>query len=127
MMRSPHGEFPQYHTSADNLEFVRPEALEDSFTKLRGVIDVLEQNRVYLNLQPKGEPQLGRRGLYGMVGGENKKDWEMAMLWVLNLSDGNSNLLDIAERSGLPFSVIHSAADALVRCDLLKEIAIEHS
>ena len=127
MMRSPHGEFPQYHTSADNLEFVRPEALEDSFTKLRDVIDVLEQNRVYLNLQPKGEPQLGRRGLYGMVGGENKKDWEMAMLWVLNLSDGNSNLLDIAERSGLPFSVIHSAADALVRCDLLKEIAIEHS
>ena len=127
MMRSPHGEFPQYHTSADNLEFVRPEALEDSFTKLRGVIDVLEQNRVYLNLQPKGEPQLGRRGLYGMVGGENKKDWEMAILWVLNLSDGNSNLLDIAERSGLPFSVIHSAADALVRCDLLKEIAIEHS
>ena len=126
MMRSPHGEFPQYHTSADNLEFVRPEALEDSFTKLRGVIDVLEQNRVYLNLQPKGEPQLGRRGLYGMVGGENKKDWEMAMLWVLNLSDGNSNLLDIAERSGLPFSVIYSAADALVRCELLKEIAIEH-
>ena len=127
MMRSPHGEFPQYHTSADNLEFVRPEALEDSFTKLRDVIDVLEQNRVYLNLQPKGEPQLGRRGLYGMVGGENKKNWEMAMLWVLNLSDGNSNLLDIAERSGLPFSVIHSAADALVRSELLKEIAIEHS
>ena len=127
MMRSPHGEFPQYHTSADNLEFVRPEALEDSFTKLRGVIDVLEQNRVYLNLQPKGEPQLGRRGLYGMVGGENKKDWEMAVLWILNLSDGNSNLLDIAQRSGLPFSIIRSAADALVRCDLLKEIAIEQS
>ena len=62
-----------------------------------------------------------------MVGGENKKDWEMAVLWVLNLSDGNSNLLDIAERSGLPFPVIHSAADALMRCDLLKEIAIEHS
>lgn len=127
MMRSPHGEFPQYHTSADNLEFVRPEALEDSFNKLRAVIDVLEQNRVYLNLQPKGEPQLGRRGLYGMVGGENKKDWEMSILWVLNLSDGNSSLLDIAERSGLPFSIIHSAADALVRCELLKEIASEHS
>ena len=127
MMRSRHGEFPEYHTSADNLAFVRPEALRDSLSKVRDVIEVLEHNRAYVNLSPKGEPQLGRRGLYGMVGGENKKDWEMAVLWVLNLSDGDSNLLDIAERSGLPFSVIHSAADALMRCDLLKEIAIEHS
>ncbi len=127
MMRSRHGEFPEYHTSADNLAFVRPEALRDSLSKVRDVIEVLEHNRAYINLSPKGEPQLGRRGLYGMVGGENKKDWEMAVLWVLNLSDGDSNLLDIAERSGLPFSVIHSAADALARCELLKEIAIEHS
>jgi aminopeptidase-like protein len=122
MMRSRHGEFPEYHTSADNLDFVRPEALNDSFSKLRQVIDVLEHNRNYVNLQPKGEPQLGRRGLYGMIGGENKKDWEMAILWILNLSDGTSGLLDIAERSELPFSLIHKAADALVRTDLLKEV-----
>jgi len=121
MMRSRHGEFPEYHTSADNLDFVRPEALDDSFAKLHDVIEVLEGNRTYMNLQPKGEPQLGRRGLYGMVGGENKKDWEMAILWVLNLSDGSSSLLDIAERSDLPFSLIHSAADALAQADLLRE------
>ncbi len=122
MMRSRHGEFPEYHTSADNLDFVRPEALDDSFSKLRDVIEVLEGNRNYVNLQPKGEPQLGRRGLYGMVGGENKKDWEMAILWVLNLSDGSSSLLDIAERSDLPFSLIHSAADALAQVELLQEV-----
>lgn len=112
MMRSRHGEFPEYHTSADNLSFVRPEALRDSLAKIRDVIEVLEHNRSYVNLSPKGEPQLGRRGLCGMVGGENKKDWEMAVLWVLNLSDGNSNLLDIAERSGLPFPLIRRATEA---------------
>jgi aminopeptidase-like protein len=122
MMRSRHGEFPEYHTSADNLEFIRTEALDHSFSKLRDVLEVLENNRTYVNLQPKGEPQLGRRGLYGMVGGENKKDWEMAILWVLNLSDGNSSLLDIAERSDLPFSLIHSAADALEQAELLQEV-----
>jgi aminopeptidase-like protein len=122
MMRSRHGEFPEYHTSADNLDFVTHEALDDSFSKLCDVIEILEGNRTYVNLQPRGEPQLGRRGLYGMVGGENKKDWEMAILWVLNLSDGGSSLLDIAERSDLPFSLIHSAADALAQVDLLREV-----
>lgn len=124
IMRTPHGEFAQYHTSADGLDFVQADALSDSLSKCCKVIDVLEFNRFYVNLKPKCEPQLGRRGLYGVIGGEtNKKDWEMAMLWVLNLSDGNSSLLDIAERSGLPFSLVHSAADALVRQNLLKEVS----
>ena len=124
LMRSPHGEFPQYHTSADNLDFVRPEALADSLSKCRDVIDVLEQNRFYVNLKPKCEPQLGRRGLYETIGGStHTKDWEMALLWVLNLSDGNNSLLDIAERSGLPFSLVRNATDALVRQNLLKEIS----
>jgi aminopeptidase-like protein len=124
IMRTPHGEFAQYHTSADGLDFVQADALSDSLSKCCKVIDVLEFNRVYVNLKPKCEPQLGRRGLYGAIGGEtNKKDWEMAILWVLNLSDGNSSLLDIAERSGLPFSLVRSATDALVRQNLLKEVS----
>ena len=122
MMRSSYGTFEQYHTSADNLEFVTAEALADSLKTCEAVIDLLELNRYYLNLLPKCEPQLGRRGLYGTVGGiTHTKDWEMAILWVLNLSDGTHSLLDIAERSGIAFPLISKAAGALVDKGLLEE------
>jgi aminopeptidase-like protein len=84
-------------------------------------VDVLEGNRTYVNLSPKGEPQLGRRGLYQDIGGEpNRQEAQMAMLWVLNLSDGEHSLLDIAEQSGLPFEVIRRAAERLAEHELLK-------
>lgn len=119
LMRSPHGQFPEYHTSADDLDFVEPAALANSLATILSVFDVLEHNHTYISLNPKCEPQLGKRGLYGVMGGTNIKQLEMAMLWVLNLSDGSSSLLDIAERSGLPFGVIGAAADLLLRHDLL--------
>jgi aminopeptidase-like protein len=122
MMRSQHGQFSEYHTSADNLDFVRPEALGDSLEKCRAVFDVLENNRIYINQQPKCEPQLGRRGLYTGLGSEDeRRRHELALLWVLNLSDGKYDLLGIAERANLPFSEIKVAADALSQTDLLKE------
>ncbi len=121
--RTPFGRYPEYHTSADNLDFVRPQSLADSFDKCVRVIDVLERNRRYLNLSPKGEPHLGRRGLYGSVGGQSdSKTFQLALLWVLNYSDGDSALLDIAERAELPFEVIRSAAEALERVGLLKAL-----
>lgn len=121
-MRTPHGRYPEYHTSADNLEFVRPEYLSDSFAKMLSVVYILENNKRFVNQNPKCEPQLGKRGLYQMVGGQKeKKERELAMLWILNLSDGSNTLLDIADRSGLEFAVIKEAADALVKSDLLKE------
>ena len=83
---------------------------------------MLEHNRTYMSLNPKCEPQLGKRGLYSVMGGSNIKQLEMAMLWVLNLSDGSSSLLDIAERSGLAFGVIKEAADMLLRHDLLAPV-----
>jgi aminopeptidase-like protein len=123
-MRTPHGRFPQYHTSADDLDFVRPQALADSFAKCMSILKTLEQNAKYVNLSPKCEPQLGRRGLYGHIGGQSDgKLRELAMLWVLNLSDGKHTLLDIAERSGLQFAVLRSAASALLTHQLLEPIA----
>jgi aminopeptidase-like protein len=122
-MRTPHGKFPEYHTSADNLELIRAECLADSLSKCLTVIAVLEGNARYLNLSPKCEPQLGKRGLYGSIGGgSDGRLHELAMLWVLNLSDGGNTLLDIAERSGLTFASIRNAADALHQSGLLKEI-----
>jgi len=120
--RSPHGTFPEYHTSADNLDFVRPEALADSLAMCRRIIHALEGNRRFLNLNPKCEPQLGKRGLYRAIGGHaDAGAKELAMLWVLNLSDGRHALIDIAERSGLPFDAIQFAAQALSEHGLLKD------
>ena len=118
MMRARHGEFPEYHTSADNLDFVRADALADSFSKCLAVIEILEGNHVYVNQKPKGEPQLGKRGLYGGTDALREAR-ERAYLWVLNLSDGNHSLLDIAEGAKLPFIAIKQAATALAATDLL--------
>lgn len=121
-MRTPHGEYPEYHTSGDDLDFVKPEHLADSFAKCMAILNVLERNRTYLNQNPKGEPQLGKRGLYRAIGGsKDVKLHELAMLWVLNLSDGTHALLDIAERSGLDFGLIRAAADRLLESGLLRE------
>ena len=113
LMRTPHGQFAEYHTSADDLEFIKAENLAVSFALSRRIVELLENNRTFINLNPKCEPQLGRRGLYGSVGGQSGKGREMALLWVLNFSDGAHSLLDIAARSGLSFAEIADAADAL--------------
>ena len=119
--RSPHGEFAEYHTSADNLDFVRPEYLADSFTRCLSVLHLLDNNRRYVNLNPMCEPQLGKRGLYRMMGGtQDGGIEELPLLWVLNLSDGEHSLLDISDRSGLRFDALKRAADALLQHGLLK-------
>jgi aminopeptidase-like protein len=121
LMRTPHGQYPEYHTSADNLELVQPEALADSLAVLQQVLTVLEKNVRYLNKFPKGEPQLGRRGLYGLIGGKpDSQAMQMAMLWVLNLADGEHTLLDMATRSGVPFGLLHRTAALLLQTDLVE-------
>jgi aminopeptidase-like protein len=121
LQRTPHGEFPEYHTSADNPEFVRAESLADSYAKYVAVLSVLEANRTYRNTNPCCEPQLGKRGLYDAVGGRSARLLDqMALLWVLNLADGRHTLLDIAARSGLGFEAVEEAASALARCGLLE-------
>ena len=116
-------QFPEYHTSADNLDLIRPDCLGDSFSKRSSILQILENNRTYLNLNAKCEPQLGKRGLYGSVGGATGgKARELAMLWVLNLSDGHYSLLDIAEKSAISFEIIKSTADALLEHQLLEAL-----
>jgi aminopeptidase-like protein len=122
LMRTPHGRFPQYHTSADDLTFIQPAALADSAAKCLKVFETLEDNKVYINQSPKCEPQLGRRGLYEGVKDQSQlPDHEAALLWVLNLSDGGHSLLDIAERAKMNFDAIKRAADALATHGLLRE------
>ena len=122
-MRTPHRKFLEYHSSADNLELMDPASLAHSLMTCLSAFYVLENNRWYCNQNPKCEPQLGRRGLYRAMGGDRgQKLQEAAMLWVLNQSDGEHTLLDIAERAGLAFDTVHDAASLLLRHGLLKEV-----
>ena len=121
LMRTAYGHFPQYHTSADDLDFVRPESLAGSLAALLDVVSILENDRRYLNTNPRCEPHLGRRGV------SLRGDWpfgpsnQQPLLWVLNMSDGRHTLLDIADRSGLDFDSLRQAAEVLIKHDLLTE------
>jgi aminopeptidase-like protein len=124
LTRTPHGLFPEYHSSADDLELITPESLGDSLAATLEILDVLEADRTYVSRNPYGEPQLGPRGLYGAVSSgapREEESFQRAILWVLNLADGGHSLLDVAERADLPFAVVADAAAALRDADLLEE------
>ncbi len=120
LTRTPHGEYPEYHTSGDDLSLMRAASLEGSLRALRSILDVLDGDGRFLTLAPFGEPQLGRRGLYAPIGGHaHPPEAQAALSWVLALADGDHALLDTAERSGLPFETVRTAADRLLAADLL--------
>ena len=123
LSRTPYDRYPEYHTSADDLQFVDPAQLAASLTACLGIVLVLENDRTYINQNPKCEPQLGKRGLYHTVGGPaHVPASEIAMRWALSFSDGQHSALDIAERSGLPFEAIGRAVKVLRDHGLLKEM-----
>ena len=121
LSRSTNAGYPEYHSSADDLSLLRTEALAESMHALAEMIAVLDGNRRLLNLSPKGEPRLGKRGLYGSVGGAAPAQLEHALLWILSFSDGSHDLLAIAARSGLDFDLLAHAAAALEQAGLVRE------
>lgn len=122
LTRALYGEFPEYHTSGDNLDFVRPECLEESLGIYSKVIEILEGNKTYVSLNPYCEPQLGRRGLYDLTGGDIRgKDFQVALLWILAYSDGTYTLLEIARQTEISFATLKLAADRLLEKGLLEE------
>ncbi len=121
LTRSANGEYPEYHSSADDLALITPASLAQSLEACRRFVEALEDDHRYVNRLPKGEPRLGKRGLYGAVGGSSPSEREHAMLWILNQSDGTHSILDIARRSGLPFAVLVEAARSLEAARLLRK------
>ena len=118
--RSQFGSFPEYHTSGDDLSFIKPDYLAQSFELLSSIIEIIEGDCRPLSTSPYGEPHLGRRGLYSQVGGDrDAPPKKMALLWVLNLADGEHSLLDISERANMSFAAIRDAADSLHKNGLL--------
>lgn len=146
LTRTPYGRYPEYHTSADDLDFVRDDALAGSLALYLAVVDRLEAEseldagpaprlrpaaesgsgtaeRVLVSTNPRCEPQLGKRGLYGSLGGSDSgRDEQMALLWVLNLADGGHTLADMARRSELPLEAVESAAGRLEAAGLLRDL-----
>jgi len=120
LTRTPNNEYPQYHTSADDFSLIDPTALAESMLVCAAILRICDRNETYLNLNPKCEPRLGKRNLYRPTGGTHPGEFEHALLWVLNQSDGRSSLLDVSKRSHLPFEVIAAAATALERAGLLR-------
>ena len=120
-MRTPHGCFPEYHTSADDLNLVQPAYLEDSYNLCLSALRAAEWNRTYHSQNPKCEPQLGKRGLYGGAESRNGQPTNLELLWLLNLADGEHDLLAIAERAGIPISRAQNAARALIDHHLIHE------
>ena len=126
LSRSEYGSYAEYHTSADNLDFIQPTALLDSLRALVRIIGALDGNGCWRNTQPFCEPQLGKRGLYDAA--DAGADWEqvrLALLWVLNLGDGEHDLLSIAARSGLPFDAVSRAASRLAKAGLLERTSTQ--
>jgi aminopeptidase-like protein len=125
LMRSAHGVFPEYHSSADNFDVVTADSLADSLEVLLEIVGVLERNASYRSLVPYGEPQLGRRGLYGPISvgvPREEESFQRAVLWVLNLADEQHSLLDVADRADLPFPEVARAADALLHARLFEQV-----
>ena len=121
LMRSRHGRFPEYHTSADAPSLVAADPLEESATIVATILETLDRNRRFRSLAPEGEPQLGRRGIYRAIGGGGDPEAQQyAMLWLLQAGDGQHTLLDVAERSGIRFEPIADAAEILREHDLIE-------
>ncbi len=122
LSRTPYGQYNEYHTSADNLDFITPDSLEQSYYLYLEIIKVLEGNKKYVNLNPKCEPQLGKRGLYNQQGGTNdNQNFQLAALWILNQADGENSLVDICKKSKMKFDAIIFAAEKLLEKGLLAE------
>jgi aminopeptidase-like protein len=121
IMRTMHGEYPEYHTSADNKDFISFEAMEQSVFKLLDIIDVIENNEYLINTMPNCEPQLGKRGLYPTIGSnKDTRSIVSSMMWILNLSDGTSDLINISERSGISIKELIPVINKLKENGLIK-------
>ena len=123
LMRTPYGEYDAYHSSADNLDLITPAALADSLEACHSAFTSVLTSPRYLSTNPQCEPQLGRRGLYDAIGGNNEsKSLQLALLWMLAYADGKFTLDDLESLSGMPRVTLEKAAGLLLDADLLDRI-----
>ncbi len=120
IMRSKYGEYPEYHTSLDDLNLVTPEGLQGGYEAVRLSIEALEQN-CYPRVKVLCEPQLGKRGLYPTISTKDSADQVRLMMGFITYSDGTNSLLEIAEKCNVPIWNLYSIMDNLFKHDLIEK------
>ena len=121
-MRSKYGEYPEYHTSLDDLTLATPTGLAGGFEALRRSLQAIEGDRVYLT-RVLGEPQMGPRGLYNSLGGKSADVVARTRIDILAYCDGSNGMIDIADILGQPFWELKPLFDDLIEHGLIDEVA----
>ena len=116
--RSKYHEFPEYHTSADNMDFISAEGLQGSYDVMVKVINALEHNRHYCMTCPC-EPQLGKRGLYPTISQKGTYDAVRAMQHFTAYADGRNDLIAISDIIGTPVDQLIPIVHKLLEHSLL--------
>jgi len=126
LARTPNGEYEEYHTSDDDVDFISAAHLADTLAALAEIVDAVDADITLVRTEPRGEPQLSRHDIEASMSrsllrrGDEAKQ---ALFWLLNLADGHHGLIDIAERSGLEIGLLAETATALMDARLLHEDA----
>ncbi len=121
LMRTMYGVYSEYHTSGDNKDYISFDAMEQSAKKYIEIIELIERNQKYVNTMPYGEPQLGKRGLYPTLGSQKEsQNFVQTMMWILNLSDGTKDLIEISERSGVSPQDLFPVVERLVENGIIQ-------
>jgi aminopeptidase-like protein len=124
VMRSKYGEYPEYHTSADDLQLVTPSGLQGAYEALRDCLLLLERNEVLRTTTPC-EPQLGRRGLYPTISQKGSARGRVRdMMNILAYADGTRDLIDLADTIGLPALGCLPIVETLERAGLIEAASL---
>jgi aminopeptidase-like protein len=122
ILRTKHGEYPEYHTSLDNLDdVVTPKGLDGGYWALRRALELIEKNNIY-KINILCEPQMGRRGLYPTLSKKNSGDQTRFIMNFLSYCDGEHTLIDIAEKINLPAWDLYKSIETLISHDLISQI-----
>lgn len=121
LMRTMYTEFQEYHTSKDNKDFISFPAMSESVDAYFDIVGLIEANYILKNTVMNGEPQLGKRGFFRTLGSQiHSPEIDMAMWWILNLADGDNDLIKISERSKINWKTIVLIAKKLLDGGLLE-------
>ena len=119
--RSKYGEYPEYHTSADDLTLISPEGLNGAFEVYQKCILALEED-YYYKVSCLCEPQLGKRGLYPTISQKGSYDEVEAMMALIAYADGTNDLIDISNIIKTPVDVLIPIAKKMVREKLFEVV-----
>jgi aminopeptidase-like protein len=119
IMRSKYVEYPEYHTSLDDLEqVVTPKGLDGGYWIIRKALEAIEKNKVYDSVY-LCEPQMGKRGLYSTLSIKNNYDQVKLMMDLISFCDGKTTLLEIANMLNIPIWDLYELVDKLKSHNLI--------